>query len=150
MGYTSVIRADATVIVDLEAREENDALQSRASAFGSNVKPVANANGTAAEIVSKYLKDKSDYIGYFLFVDEDAGDEVELEATGESGKAYEFDADIEELANFLDSRGLLLNGTFIRAGENNGDVQRIIVVNNKITNNEVAKLVFADGTEYNG
>jgi len=70
----------------------------------------------------------------------------EAEQIGESGKFYDLDSDLEEIVRIVKEDECFVNGTVIRWGEENGDVERFVITDNKITN-EKAILRWPDGSK---
>lgn len=150
MGYVSVVKVKAAISVEsgdneVEAEEITE-LRARAQAFGYAVAPI-NKVASPAEVIEQWLKDNYS-LGLGFFVQLDA-DDLSLRSSGESGKCYELVRDISTFIDFLKGEALELNGTFWREGEGVGELQRVVVSHNAIISDEEAKLVFADGTEYN-
>lgn len=70
-----------------------------------------------------------------------------IDADGEAGKAYEFESMLSEILEIVKADGCEATGVFMGEGEENRDIWRISVVDNKMAPTEKAKIVWADGTE---
>ncbi len=122
MGYYSSISVDAVIAVD------------------------EYVEGAFAKL-DTYLKDRKDYFGYWIHLEENDETEIAVLATGESGKAYDWDSELQKFCDFLETMDCYLTGVFYRDGEESDDLERFLVANNKITVAK-AQLVFPDGEVY--
>jgi hypothetical protein len=155
MGTISRVLATATVsgvkLTDPKVLEKLEALQVKARKLGFVVEATPT-EVKAATVVQNWLTENRDGLGFFIGVAKDQSEaapgEVILSDDGDSGRAYDLPGDLRIFIEFLKTEKLTLNGVFYREGPEVGDLQRIIVEDNKITNDEIAKLIFSDGTEY--
>jgi sugar phosphate isomerase/epimerase len=82
-------------------------------------------------------------LSYWFDISEDEADADD----SESGKAYEIEEDIQEIIRIAREDGVTVNGTITIAGEEAGDIWRVVVTENKAQKEKIA-LTWPDGTTY--
>ena len=65
---------------------------------------------------------------------------ISFNGTGE-GKAYYLIQSVERFAKLLDTFGIVFSGSFVMYGEESGDIQKVIILDNKVEVKE-AKITF--------
>jgi hypothetical protein len=89
----------------------------------------------------KKLQENPDFD--FWFYSEDNA----LFAAEESGKAYDFEQLLDHILKVAKEDGRALNGTLVREGQRQGDVQRFLFKDNHYIAEKVT-ITWPDGTEY--
>jgi hypothetical protein len=141
MGYYSDISGELEVSYnDKAVKEYSEELLSIAARDGIELPALTNRTGLSKKAIETL--NGLDASWWFSFNENsvDASD-------SESGKAYEFDSQLEEVLEVIRKDNCTANGIFIRRGEEQGDVERFIIQNTQLVRTESAKMVWPDGTE---
>lgn len=141
MGYISDISGKLDVSYNEQTvKEYPEDLLALASSQGIKLPPLTNRTGLSKQTIEILKNHDASY--WFQF------DENYVDASyGESGKAYEFERELKEVLEIIEEDNCTANGILVRSGEEQGDMERFIVENNKIVRTESARLLWPDGTE---
>ena len=99
--------------------------------------------GLSVTAINEIKQDEN--LNFWFYFDEDDGEAIC--SAGESGKAYDFEQDVDKMLKIVDADGCVANGTLVVEGSEQGDVYRLIITDNKATK-EKATLRWPDGTEF--
>jgi len=146
MGYYSTVReGNDPVIIRLpevvESAEDRE-FREEAERRGYSVPVKADRTEELQELLSTHA------LGYFLFI-VGRGDGYEVESSGESGKAYDFDKDIKAFTEKISVLCGSITGEFFLEGENVGDLKRYRFEGTQVIIDK-AQLSFPDGSVYSG
>lgn len=146
MGYYSSVRGEVSFTrqpegIDEAKAAERKALEEQLRALGGNI--VFDDEEVPSAFVEA-LRDESVFsdLTYVFEIDEDG-----LTASGEGGKVYHLQDEIEEMAKLAQKHRVLVNGIITVTGEEAGDIWRM-VLKDSVAERQLTKIVWPDGTEY--
>lgn len=143
MGYYSRFSGELTVRRKRVPKAPTKAMLARAKDKGVEVEDLPAASDKALAAL-KALQDFSYYFEY-----EEGWDGVDiLRRTGESGKAYTFQEELEAAVAILAADGLVVDGKILQVGEDGSEAFRYIVTENVVVTEKAKVLLqWPDGSQ---